>query len=82
MYYKNSISNNSQVRFRSYAYGIKSDLLNQMISEESTSRPHYENEYDKLFNKYLDKINDFNYNSICSSFVQEVFKFVPIPETI
>lgn len=82
MYFKNSIRNNSQTRFSSYAYGIKSDLLNQMISEKSTSRPYYENEYDKLFNEYLDKINNLNYNSICSKFVKEVYNFIPIPQTI
>lgn len=82
MYFKNSINSNSQTRFRNYAYGIKTDLLNQMISEESTSRQYYENEYDILFSKYLDKINNSNYNSICSKFVKEVYNFIPIPETI
>lgn len=82
MYLMFCAATSSKNRFIDYATGIKDDLLNQMISPESSSRKYYESEYDKLYKKYLDKINRANYNKICASFVHEVYNFIPIPETM
>lgn len=82
MYFKKTFKVSSKLRFKNYAFSIKTEILNQLISDNSHSRPFYEYEYDKLFYKYLDKINRVNYSKTCAKFINDVYNLVPVSEII
>ncbi|MDD2376781.1 MAG: hypothetical protein PHD15_04110 [Clostridia bacterium] len=82
MFFDNIELKKTQSKFRNYAINIKEDLLNQIISNKSNSRIYFETKYDELLYKYLDTINPFNYNKICSKFVHDIYQFVPAADTM
>ncbi len=69
-------------RFKNYTLIIKDELLNQIVSNNSSSRKYFEIKYDELINKYIEHVDILNYNLICSKFVHDVYAFVPIKNVI
>lgn len=83
MYFKNNyVIRQNQFKFNDYASSIKEDLLDQIISTKSNSRIYYETKYNELLHKYLDKINIFNYNTVCAKFVHDIYELMPVCDTV
>lgn len=82
MYLKTVAIKQNQFRFNDYASSIKDDLLNQIISLNSSSRGYYETKYNELLYKYLDMINIFNYNTICAEFIHDIYELMPVYDTM
>lgn len=83
MYFKNNyVIRQNQFKFNNYASSIKEDLLDQLVSTQSNSRRYCETKYNELLHKYLDKINIFNYNTVCVKFVHDIYELMPVCDTM
>lgn len=85
MYSKNLKVKKVQSRFNNYASGIKTELLDQIITKDSNSRPYFEIKYDEILKKYLESIitlKKIDYCTICSKFVSEIYRLMPVYDTM
>lgn len=74
--------NQIQSKFNNYALSIKEELLDQIINRKSNSRIYFDIKYNELLYKYLYDINNINYNTNCSEFIHEVYRLVPVLDTM